>query len=262
MNLARVAAVSLLTVAVTGCAGSASTQPSPTGKATPTVPPTVVPTPTPGDFTVTILPAEEPVASRVAIPGEKVSFLVVVTDASGGKWPVTIAATAEGAAITAITPAQLEPGVVGEVWLVPAPSDVEATATVHFTASRAGIAKTDTRTISIFPMKDERAKDAAPYFAMWTAWLAAQHPELKITATTKWDPAFVSTFLVVSHYAYFSDEWEMKVSWHNMIAPYDWTEVYLRHRFDESKPSLAFRIDSVSGKTAAHAVTPPDAIMR
>lgn len=54
----------------------------------------------------------------------------------------------------------------------------------------------------------------------------------------------------------------MPLSWHNMIAPYDWTEVYLRHRDTESKPSLDFKIDSVSGKTAPHAETPPDAVMR
>jgi hypothetical protein len=62
------------------------------------------------------------------------------------------------------------------------------------------------------PMVDERAKDARPYFDMWVAWLAANHPELGITKDTKWEPTFVSIFLVVSHYAYYSDEWEMKVS--------------------------------------------------
>lgn len=54
----------------------------------------------------------------------------------------------------------------------------------------------------------------------------------------------------------------MKISWHNMIPPNDWTEVYLRHRGTESKPSLDFKIDSVSGKTAAHPGDLPDAIMR
>ena len=54
----------------------------------------------------------------------------------------------------------------------------------------------------------------------------------------------------------------MPLSWHNMIAPYDWTEVYLRHRDTESKPSLDFKIDSDSGKTAPHAETLPTQSMR
>jgi hypothetical protein len=47
-----------------------------------------------------------------------------------------------------------------------------------------------------------------------------------------------------------------------MIAPYDWTEVYLRRRGTEWKPSLDFKIDSVSGKMAAHPGDLPDATMR
>jgi hypothetical protein len=47
-----------------------------------------------------------------------------------------------------------------------------------------------------------------------------------------------------------------------MIAPSDWTEIQLRHRWTESVPSLAFRIDSVSGNTAPHPVDPPDVVVR
>jgi hypothetical protein len=54
----------------------------------------------------------------------------------------------------------------------------------------------------------------------------------------------------------------MTIAWHNMIAPYDWSEVHLRHRGTESAPSLAFRIDSVSGATPPHAVEPPEVVVR
>ena len=82
--------------------------------------------------------------------------------------------------------------------------------------------------------------------------LPSAHPELGITAQTKWEPVFVSTLLVVSHYSYYSPDWELAIAWHNMIAPYDWTDMYLRHRGTETAPSIAFRIDSVSGGTAPH----------
>jgi hypothetical protein len=266
MESRSLVSVVLVALSIAGCSGAAATAaptdpptPPPTASPVPATP-TPVPTTAAADFTLTILPVEEPVESRVAIPGEKVSFLVMVESSDGS--PVTIEAAALGAQVTAIEPAQLTPGVVGEVWVVPDQVTDNATVEVDFSAVRGGATMTDTRSIVVWPMADERTNDAKPYFEMWTAWLVASHPELGITAATSWDPTFVSTFLVVSHYAYFSDEWEMKVSWHNMIPPDDWTEVYLRHRGTESAPSLAFRIDSVAGKTGAHPVTPPEAIMR
>jgi hypothetical protein len=247
----------LIVFALAGCT-AATAAPSPTPTPTPT------PTPSPAaeaDFTVSVFPAEDPVEARVAIPGEKVSFLVVV-ESPGDDRTVAVTAVASGAKITTIKPAQLKPGVVGEVWLTPDSVTADATATVTVTASRGTVTRTVDRSIKVTPMTDERAADAQRYFQMWVDYLATAHPELGITKETVWEPTYVSIFLVVSHYAYYSDEWEMKVSWHNMIPPYDWTEVYLRHRGTEWKPSLDFKIDSVSGKTAAYATTPPDAVMR
>jgi hypothetical protein len=199
---------------------------------------------------------------RTAIPGQHVSFLVVVTDTSPTPSPVTITATATGAQVLAIEPAELLPGVVGEVWVVPDPSTVETRASVTITAVRGSISKTETRSLPVFPMLDERGGDAQPYFERWVAWLAAEHPELGITADTEWDPQFVSILLVVSHYAWFSDDWEMTIAWHNMIPPYDWTEAHLRRRGVDVRPSLAFRIDSVAGVTEPHAITPPEVVVR
>jgi hypothetical protein len=124
------------------------------------------------------------------------------------------------------------------------------------------VVRTVERSLPIFPMADERAQDAQPYFERWVAWLASAHPELGITPATDWEPVFVSTLLVVSHYSYYSDEWELSVAWHNMIAPHDWSEIYLRRRGSESAPSLAFKIDSWSANTAPYAVTPPPELVR
>lgn len=54
----------------------------------------------------------------------------------------------------------------------------------------------------------------------------------------------------------------MTVAWHVMVSPYDWSEIHLRQRFTETRPSLAFRIDSFSGKTPPHAVEPPEVVVR
>ena len=94
-------------------------------------------------------------------------------------------------------------------------------------------------------------------------WLAANHPELGITAATRWRPLFVSTLLVVSHMSYFTDTWEMGLAWHaGTIPPYDWSQIYLRKRDSQLKPSIAFKLDSFSGKTAPYAVAAPDVVVR
>lgn len=255
---ARILSLALTAVLACGCTGGGAT-PSPTA---PPAPPSPAPTPTPlpspsaSPFAFDIVPAEEPTAVRTAIPGERICFLGVFTAADLAAGPVTITATAVRAKVHEIVqPTSTAP--IAEVWVVPDPSSEEATASVTFTAKRGTVVHTATRSIPVFPMPDERAADAQPHFAWWIAWLAAKHPELGITKQTKWTPRFVSTLLVVSHYAYDSDEWELNLLWHNMIPPDDWTEIQLRRRGTEAAPSIAFRQDSMKGDTAPHEVTPP-----
>lgn len=241
-------------------AACAAGGPSPSPSPSPT--PSASPSPAVADFTIEVTPPEEPPEVRAAIPGQHVCFLVVVKDESSSPTPVAIAATAEGAEVGTIEPVELTPGVVGEVWVVPASATTETTASVTITATRGSASVSATRSIPIFPMADERGADAQPHFERWIAWLASAHPELGITADTEWDPEFVSTLLVVSHYAYFSDEWEMTIAWHVMIAPDDWSEVHLRKRGVDVRPSLAFKVDSVTNATEPYAVEPPEVVVR
>jgi hypothetical protein len=187
---------------------------------------------------------------------------VRLIDEAEGPGAVAITATAEKAVIDRIEPAELSAGTVGEVWVVPDPATDETTAMVTITATRDGATKSVTRSLPILPMEGDREADAQPYFELWREWLIAEHPELGITEDTEWQPEFVSTLLVVSHYAYWSEDWEITIAWHNMIPPSDWTEIHLRHRWTESKPCLAFRIDSVAGETEPHPVTPPEVVVR
>ncbi|HEX5149322.1 MAG TPA: hypothetical protein VFW02_09595 [Candidatus Limnocylindrales bacterium] len=240
----------LFVLALAACTTTPGGSPSPT------------PTPTTADFTIDVRPSEEPSAIRMAIPGSRYCFLVLVDDPSGSTIPVTIEASTMKATVLDISPAELAPGVVGEVCVAADPTSVETTGAVTITASRGGVQKTVERSLPVFPMADERATDAQPYFERWAAWLAAEHPELGITADTDWEPVFVSTLLVVSHYSYWSTDWEMTVAWHVMIAPDDWTEVHLRRRGVDMAPSMAFRIESVSGETDPIEVDPPTEVVR
>jgi hypothetical protein len=80
-------------------------------------------------------------------------------------------------------------------------------------------------------------------------WLAAEHPELGITDETEWTPTVVRPhIMVVMYYLFFSEEWEMGVSWHVTIPPHDWSRIYLRHRYTETTPSHGFELSSVSSE--------------
>jgi hypothetical protein len=206
---------------------------------------------------VIVLPAELPVEARVAIPGERVCFLIVFPEESNG---ATWTAAVEGATITST----LKGSAVDELCVVPDATQVETTAHVTITANipGKGAPVIVQRSIGVWPEIDGRAADARQYFDRWIAWLAANHPELGITADTEWRPGYVSTFLVVSHYAYWSDEWEMVIAWHNMIPPYDWTDVFLRRRGEADRYRFAFRQDSVSGDTEPHPTDLPDVLIR
>jgi len=244
-----------LSLAAVLALGACSAGPSPS--------PTPAPSPAPdADFSIDVSPPDEFAASRMAIPGSRYCFLVVVTDPAGGSTPADITATAEMATVLDITPASLAPGVVGEVCVAADPTDAEATGSVTITATRGGVAKSVSRSLPVFPMPDERAADARPHFERWVAWLAAEHPEYGITKEATYEPVFVSTLLVVSHYSYWFEDWEMTVAWHNMIPPDDWSEVHLRRRGVDVAPSIAWRQDSVDGATEPREVTPPDVVVR
>lgn len=148
----------LILVLVVGCTAAPG----------PDASPSPVPSPSAGaEFTLDVFPAEEPAAVRMAIPGSGYCFLVVVTDAAGAPagGPVTIAATAAKATVSEILPQELEPGVVGEVWVIADPATEEVSGSVTITATRGGVTRSVTRTLPVFPMADERAADAAPHFA-------------------------------------------------------------------------------------------------
>jgi hypothetical protein len=249
---------SFVALALVACTGGASPTPSPSPSPLPTPSPSSSPGPA---FSIDVSPPELPVEIRLVLPGEESSFLVRVADLAPGAGAVVISATAVGAEVTRIMQPTAEKP-VGEVWFVADPTTEETTGSVTITAGCGGSTTTVERTFRVFPMADERGQDATPHFERWIAWLAATHPELGIDESTEWQPQFVSTLLVVSHYAYYSDEWELTVAWHNMIPPDDWSEIHLRHRGVDLSPSLAFRQDSVTDGTAPRAVDPPEVAVR
>ena len=68
----------------------------------------------------------------------------------------------------------------------------------------------------------------------------------------------------MTHYLFFSDEWELGVMWHNTVPPHDWARIYLRRRYTSMRPQFAFEISSMSAQPPKepHPITPPEQVDR
>jgi hypothetical protein len=235
----------LLLVACGGGGGSAPASPTAGGE----------------PFDIDVIPAEDPVAVRTVIPGQREVFLVT-TDAREGSGAIAITARAELAQVE-VEPATLEPGNVVEVTVVADEVEGDATGSVTFTGARAGQTSVEVRSLPIWAEVDGRQEDAERIRDLFIPWIEVNYPELGITADTGWQPTIVQPqILVVSHYLFLTDAWEMGVQWHVMMAPDDWANMYLRHRFDEAAPSIAATITSVIDQVPPTEAEPPDAVYR
>jgi hypothetical protein len=255
----RKAVLSILVAAlVDGCAGE--------GESTTTVPP--VPTRVTPVPTTTVTPDQGVVFSpefiQGAIPDELLVLLVGNTDPGAG--PLTITAEATNASVT-IEPSTLNGGEVAEVTVAPAAVDDESEMAIRIDATRGGETSSSSWTVDVLPWEDELEGQAREILLLFTTWLAENRPDLGVTPKAEFEGTFVAPeLLVVSHYAFFSEEWELGLSWHIMLPPDDFSELYLRPR-SELTPKMAFRIDSwqtalQSGSADIIEVPPPVEVVR
>jgi hypothetical protein len=215
--------------------------------------------PTPG-FHIDVIPEELRGAS---IAGQHCVFLVTTTDeGQEGQLPVRISAQAPGAEVL-IYQQDIVEGQVAEVFVIPAQASINKTIEVVITGNRSS--QTDEKFASFDVVEGDAGiqEYAVELFDRFVPWLATNHPELGITEDTEWNGTIVSPeWLVVSHYLFFSEEWEVHIEWHVTIPPYDWTRIDLRHRFDELEPSYAFEISSVNATSEPIPIDPPETVWR
>lgn len=194
------------------------------------------------------------------IGGQRVVFLVTVSG-SPADGPVDVAAEADRASVT-VQPVSLLPGVVGEVTVEPEAVAQEATLGVTISARRGGVEDHVDRSLNMSPGEDGLAADARAHLAPFLVWLAKVHPELGIDERTDLEGTPGSWVLVVTHYQFLSEAWEIGLAWHVMIPPHDWARIYLRRRWSEVHPSRAFEISSVSSRAEPREIAPPEAVWR
>lgn len=214
----------------------------------------------PGILTPTPLTLEmTPALIGDSIVGQKIVLLAKVSDEEAQAWPtlpIVVTATAEGATVT-VTPPLVTSGRVAEINVVPADRKDETgqfiiggddgwTVNVTIRAERLGLVETATVPIAVISNEPDLVSEtAAEMRDLFIPWLAENRPDLGIGVNTKWVGTIVTPhILVVTHYLYFSDEWEMHVYWHVMIPPYDWARIELRRRYRETTPSVAYEIPS------------------
>lgn len=211
-------------------------------------------------FQITVAPET---LKGFSIPGQKIVYLVKYADqgdAKGAK--VTISATSADAVVEVLNP-EIDADEVAEIVITPDADSLGQSIEVKFTGSRGSVKVEKARSFEVIEGEDDRATYARELQEKFITWLVKTHPELGITADTEWVGTMVSPqWLVVSHYLFFSDEWEMHIQWHIMIAPDDWAKIDLRRRFKENKPSLAFEISSLTAKEDPKAIVVPDELWR
>jgi hypothetical protein len=200
---------------------------------------------------------------KYSIAGQHFVFLVTITEEGQEcEIPVTISATAPGAEVVIYFEDIVE-GEVAEVVVIPAQASIGMNITVTITGTRGSVSDEKVASFEVAEGEDDRQEYAAMLLDRFVAWLATNHSELGITNETAWNGTMVSpVWLVVSHYLFFSEEWELHIEWHIMMPPSDWARIDLRHRFDELAPSYAFEISSVDANSEPVPMELPETVWR
>lgn len=212
----------------------------------------------------TIPPGQGNITSFV---GQRCMFLVSVEDEegwfkgrSGFGTEVNISVTdSKMMGDVLVHPQAITPGQVAEVIVIPYETSTNGTLTFIITGERRGLKRTETKNIEVVKGEDTLNTYAEEMRNLFMPWLVSNHPEFGITNETDWVGTIVNPrILVVMHYIFLSEEWELYLTWHVTIPPHDWTRIYLRQRFSESRPSVAFEISSVIGLEEPTAIEVPD----
>jgi len=217
-------------------------------------------------FHINVIPEQpnEDQDPKYSIAGQHFVYLVTITDeAQGCELPVHLSATAPGAQVV-IYHDDIFGGDVAEVVVIPTQASIGTVIEVTITGARGSASDEKVFSFEVAEDEDDRQEYAEMLLDRFVSWLATNHPELGITDDTVWDGTTVSPvhWLVVSHYLFFSDEWEAHIEWHIMMPPDDWAKIDLRHRFDELAPSYAFEISSVDATSEPGAIEVPETVWR
>jgi hypothetical protein len=209
----------------------------------------------------------EPSIVQGVVPGIPTTLLVTVNDEGGDGGPVEISGQADRGQVT-VDPTSIRSGELAEVTLVADPlSGDEVPIELTVTATRGTVVREHKLMTVVMPWEDTEASTASEILDEFLPWLAENHPDLGISSAVDFDSVLVAPrLLVVTHRAFFSEDWEIGLSWHIMVAPQDWAQIYLRPR-DQMTPTEAFELSSWStalggGAYEIREIPPPEEVVR
>jgi len=214
----------------------------------------------PAPFTMQVFPD-----SMEAITGQRCVFLVKIEDEGGGRGEgedVTITGNANNSEVN-VTPTKCSPGKVAEATVIPDTNNIGTPISLEINGQRNGMLRSINTSINIVQGEDYLKDSAEQIRNRFIPWLAENYPEFGLSNETDWTGTIVTpNILIVANYLFFSDRWEMDLTYHVMIPPHDWARIYLRQRFEEMQPSYAFEISSLEAQDTPKPITPPETVLR
>jgi hypothetical protein len=193
--------------------------------------------PSDSPFTLEVAPSEY----MPIMPGQR---FVIVATASGGSGPVTMQAEVGGDADVTPPAATVQPDEVIEFTVVARPESVDSTVSFELRAQRGNTSHTHPMNLQVVDWSDDLEPLATELRERFVTYLAENHPDFGITADTDWTPTITKPqILVVMHYLFFSEDWEMGIMWHVTVPEHAWSRMYLRPR-DGMTPTFGLEIPS------------------
>jgi hypothetical protein len=178
------------------------------------------------------------------IPGRRPFALVSAGLGEGEAATLAGRSTLVGMTVSFV-PETVAPGETVEVW-VDVPEVVEDVPfTVTIVVGEGSGAQTLTVDATAVPGTDDVSETAASIATVFLSRLAGSVPGLPADASGLIGGTPVAGLLVVTHYAWFTEDVEIGLAWHIMVAPDDFAELYIRPR-DASRPTHTYRINSWS----------------
>jgi hypothetical protein len=205
-----------------------------------------------GDGATTLEVARSPEFVNRLIPGDRPLALVEVSgDAQAG--PVALAgeSSVDGMAVR-VEPSTIDVGEVAEVWVQVPEVDRDVPFTVTVTASRGDEEASVLVSATAIQGVDDLADTAEQIVQVFLDEVADEVPGLPASVGELTGGTPVAGLLVVSHYAWFTPEYEVGLAWHIMVAPDDFAELYVRPRGGLA-PTRAFWVGSWSTALAGGA---------
>lgn len=202
------------------------------------------------------------------IPGHRPLALVTATGEGGQESdPIELDATIDlDGALAEVDPVRVVPGDVAEIWVDLPDITGEVPFRVTVTATRHDEGRTVAIDATAVPGTDDLEPTALDIAEVFIDALAGADDALPPTTSGLVDGTPVAGLLVVSQYAWFTDDAEIGLAWHVMVAPDDWAELTIRPR-DQLTPTRAFRLDSWStalagGDFRIDPIDPPPEVTR